>query len=315
LSMAVLQFREIWNGRVGSVDDANIRQYRRVFRVQTDSMLDGPEDVIATIGLPKRYAPYIQPNGTVDRGSRAIKANAKIDQDDPFTWIVEFDYSTIRLGPRSRHTTELEKPKMADAQGDKTSPLDRPTVIRYATLKGTRVADEDANLVAITNTAGQNITGLTVDESTVQVTMVRNEAFANFPLYVQYRDAVNSDPFFGAVPLTGKVESISADEQFEGADPNNPGFLYWTITYVFHFVSLVPWRPNGWRKHVLMQGYMERDPNDATRLRNVYDSRGRPISGPVLLDANGRYQPDPTKAIWQDFQVYPELPFSVFNLP
>jgi hypothetical protein len=310
--LASIVFAEIWNGRTGSANDEFVRQYKRVFRVLTNSTFDGPETVISTPGLPKRWSFYHELNGAADLLARCVSADAKQDQDDPLTWIVEFTYTTRRLGRFARHRTELEKPRNADNKQD-NSPLSRPTVISYATVHTQRAVDVDVLFgFAVVNSAGQKITGIMADDSRPQLTFTRNEATPNLGIIQQYKDAVNSDSWFGCAPLTVKVMSITANEQFEQE------LLYASVTYVFQVQPITMYSPQGWRKYVLDEGTAELDPTATpanSRLRPVYDKNNRPIAGPVPLDGHGHVLAPGGMAQYLAFQIYPELPFAAFNLP
>jgi hypothetical protein len=306
-----INIREIWSGRVGQVNDEQIREYKRIFRILTDSVFDGPETIIATPGVPKKWSIYREPNGVFDLLARCRAVDAHHDQDDPYQWLVEASYTTRRLGNLARRRTELEKPRMAsDKQDDSVNPLQRPTIIKYSWVNAQRNPDQDVFGGAIRNSAGQRIVGLTADDSYVQLQFLRNEMTPNFTLWGMYRRAVNLTPFFGMNPAEAKFMSITADEQFEAE------MLYYAVTYTIGYKPISLDNPHGWQKRVLDQGTAQLDANG--KLAPIYDSHNRVITGMSLLDGNGKRLPDTVPApaaVYLDFYVYDALDFNVFNLP
>src|SRR4051812_23447544 len=99
--MPAILVQEIWNGRTGSADEHGARSYARIFRVITNSQLDGMTVARGAVGLPRRFSAYIDGNLNVDPGCIARKIDAKQDQGHPCFWIVTVGYSTSEISPRN----------------------------------------------------------------------------------------------------------------------------------------------------------------------------------------------------------------------
>jgi hypothetical protein len=263
--MAVVSVREIWNGRRGSADEKAVREYARVFRVVTDSALDGAlvaetaVDPFTATAIPHLFASYLEPGGAFDLTAIARKIEAAQDDQDPLTWHVTVSYSN--------HT---DQPELGQE-----NPLARPSEIKWSFCQFQKLAVEDAYGTAIGNSAGEKFDPAPEkDDSRPVLVVTRNELGFNPALAYAYRDAVNSDWFFGADPGTAKVQSIEAERHYE----NN--VYFWKVTYTVHF------RPEGWRLKVLDSGYHELDA-DTGELSIIQDKFGHQVSSPARLNGYG----------------------------
>src|SRR5579884_2127166 len=264
--MAVLSVREIWNGRRGSADEKAVREYARVFRVVTSNSLDGAlvaetaVDPFNGTAIPNLFASYIEPNGTTfDLTAIARKIDVVQDDSDPNTWLVTVSYSNRTDLP------ELGNP----------NPLLRPSEIKWSFAQFQRIADVDIYGAAVVNSAGEAFDPpAEKDDSRPVLVVTRNEAGFDPGIAYLYRDAVNSDAFFGAPPGTAKIQAIEATRHYE----NN--FFYWQVTYTIHF------RPDGWNLNLLDQGFNYLDTDGKTKLL-IRDKNGAAVSKAVPLNGVG----------------------------
>jgi hypothetical protein len=297
--MAVVSVREIWNGRKGSADEKAVREYDRVFRVVTNSSLDGAltaetaVDPFLGIRIPNLFSSYIEPNGiTFDLTAIARKIEAGQDDADPLTWLVTVSYSN--------HT---DQPELGNP-----NPLLRPAEIKWSFAQFQRIADIDQFNNPVVNSAGEPFDPpLEKDDSRPVLVITRPEAGIDPGLFYQYRDAINSDPFFGAPAGTAKVQSIEATRRFE----NN--FYFWDVTYTIHF------RPDGWDLNVLDQGYNALDANGQPTVR-ILDKYGQALAKPALLNGLGQKLSSATStlngdisAVSTSLQITSNTPFPVLG--
>lgn len=287
--MAVVDVSEIWNGRFGSEDEKAIRQYARVFRVITDSILTGPAEVSVGNGLPRRFDAYQDASGYTD--TLAIAQSIDIRQtDDPFTWEVVCHYSN-----------RTDEPALGE-----TDPISRPTEIEVDFEQFQRVAENDIKGNPIYNSAGERFDPpAEMDDSRPVIIMTRIEASLDYATLLQYQDAVNSKPWLGFAAKTVKLR-IKARRHYE----NN--VYYWQITYTFSI------RWDTWELKTLDQGYFFLDSNGNRQM--ITDKFGQPLAAPALLDGSGNqlaYSVVAKKfnSIFLVWDVYNSIDFNLLNLP
>lgn len=290
--MTILHVREIWNGRQASIDSKNVRNYRRTFRVETDSMLDGPFQVTNTALLPSLFAYYADPAGGIDLGALVHKITPR-QLDEPFFWEVDVDYSS-----------KIDNPEQAQTGAQEQDPLRRPSKIKWSMAKYQKAIDKDRNDKAMTNSAGEKYL-VEIDDSRPVLTISRNEQTVLPAQILEYQDAISSDTFFGAAAGTAKMDSISAESAYEN------GTFYWQVEYVIHF------RREGWKLKLLDEGMQELV---GGKLRPIYpDNSANPVTAPVPLDSHGVALTLPitpsNPAKFNEFDVYKDKAFAPLNLP
>lgn len=86
--------REMWEGRGGSFGDDMSRRWVRRFEVMTDDRTMGPLAVLFCPGLPAMFTPYQGPGGEFDTLALLRKYDPRQDDDNPFKWWVDCEYST-----------------------------------------------------------------------------------------------------------------------------------------------------------------------------------------------------------------------------
>lgn len=86
---------EVFDGRGGSFGDDMNRRWVRRFEVVTDTRTMGPLAVLYCPGLPAMFSPYQAPGGEFDNLSLLRKYDPRCDDDNPFLWYVDCEYSTL----------------------------------------------------------------------------------------------------------------------------------------------------------------------------------------------------------------------------
>lgn len=270
------------------------RSYTRKFRVITNTQNDGPRSVILQVAS-KLGDKYECSYNSSEKDFAYATAYA-VDQvgEDGLEWIISIDYT-----PGNPNAT---------GGGPDNNPLDVPIDVKWGFRDHEIVLERDINGDLVANTAGDPFDPpVTVDDPRLLMTVTRNEATFNFAWVVQYRNAINTDPFAGFDPYFCKVLNIEATNQF-----NQDVGWYYTVTYQFEFICpKVNDITDGFRKKILSQGY--RALGRASGLPFHVSYKGVEVNSPVLLDEGGHALVSGAPAHFIDVPAYPELPFSVFN--
>ncbi len=281
--MAVVTLGEHYEGRKGGIDRSWYRQYTRTFRAVCDNPFDGPATVGADPRLPRLGQAYRVPGSATefDNGSFCSKVEVTNDgSDGGFGWLVTCEY-----GPY-------------DPTQWPENPLDHPIKINWSWSQFERIVDEDINGNAVVNAAGDYFDPpLVRDDSRPLLAIVRNEQNFTSARAGQFKDAVNSDSWFGYAPKQVKCSNISASLEY------NPicGF-YYIVSYEFAINT----ESTGWQKEILNQGL--RYLNGSTRTNVLIN--GAPATAPVPLDNSGAVLPPSGTPVFLAFDIYPEVSFS-----
>jgi len=287
--MSIVSVNEIQT-RSGTWDVSSGRSYVRTFMVITNSIYDGPNAVMQSLGF--LYGdPYLMIGGDSDLHAYANQMSATQIEGDPLGWEVTVNYGWYN-------------PDFAGGGGNQ-NPLLMPIDVNWAYRDYEIVAEFDVNGNAIINTAYDPFDPPVMMNVPVKVlTVVRNEPTYNDMQADMYTTAVNSDLFAGRMPMMVRCLHISGRSQWH----QDAGW-YWQVTYEFECLNPVRW-PNGWRKQILNQGLRKLSSGAGPIKQVPILANGVPVSKPVPLDQNG--QPT-TNAYWDVFQIYNELPFQVFG--
>lgn len=271
--MAVVSVKETWKNRASNVTEQTAitivdqtgghREYTRSFLVRTNANTDGAKLVqnAQPFGLPALFDTYVGASGETDVYAIARKLDVKPDPSTPRLWEVDVFYSTA-------DNPLLEPPQVEWELQQFQRPLERNTL-------GQSI---------LSSAQGRPDPPLSKDDSRLVLRYTVNRLTYDPVLALLYKDAVNSDNFWGAVPNTAKLASLRGSREYR----NN--VLFWRTTYEIHF------RPydqteNGWNYDVL-----DRDYNYLTRRTAASSERkknracgfdARPTGDPILLNGNG----------------------------
>ena len=194
-------------------------------------------------------------------------------------------------------------------------PFDTRPIIDFLTTSTTEAIDEDVYGAPIMTKAGERYENVT-DERPDRVIQIRRN-FKTFitaavdPFLVSY----NADMFLNYVPGQVRCKSLDATTVYIGDSTN----FYYSVTGRFECRTLtrasVPQKT--WFKRIRHEGFycLEDDPfNPGTSIKTHARVRGKPVSRPVLLDADGKQLPDTaTTATWQEWQTRVFLPYAALN--
>jgi hypothetical protein len=291
--MAVIAVGEIGPGRKHTYSRDWTRTYERQFRVETDSAETGPievRDALLSLATPVGMGSRYDIGSEFDNGSFAGEISCECTDSDGKGWIVTVSYTAV---------DPAQKPE---------NPLEHPLEIEGGFAPFDRIVDEDQDGNAVVNAAYDYFDPpVTVEDPRPTLTLVRNEAAIDWALIYMYRNAVNTDVFWGAAPGQVKVVGIKPKrmwDQYLAAYNITPGGYYWVTTYEFDF------NPDGWHSKVLNQGMRQLVSGVQTQI----SIGGIPITSPALLDATGAVLTPGADPVYLEFVVYPEKEFSIFNL-
>lgn len=272
--------REVASG--GRVVDTFVRRFRIV--------LDGGGYGADVVASSAPQLPLVREPHPLAPFARAKSVKCSPESPDDKIWIAEINYS-------SDVQEESQQPE---------NPLDEPPQKGWSFAQFTRPVSKDINGNAIVNAAKELFDPAPErDDSRLVFRYQRNQPSFPHLLANQYQDAVNSDQFLGFRAGYVKCQNISADYQFKN------DVYYWSVSYEFHFRSDDE-DEDDWQLHVLNQGYRELNGLTYSVIR---DAEGLPLNQPALLDANGQQlDADWDDPVFLDFDIYRNLPFSVFNI-
>lgn len=195
--------------------------------------------------------------------------------------------------------------------GGAPSPLFAPPKIDWDDVETEEDVDEDFDGNPIVTKAFEPIQGIKRPIPDQTVTIRRNFPFFNPYIQARYRQAVNSDTYLGWPAGTGRITKFSA------SNVADPVFGYWEVTATIQFRYPYRTTPDkAWYKRVRHEGFYElvNVTGGGTRVVRSVDTDKKPVTKPVLLDANGYRLPDGDPPHWLEFKIFDSLPFGALGL-
>lgn len=240
---------------------------------------------------------------------------ARPEKISPIYWIVHVAYSgEVNFGGQNN------QPR---------SPVLTPAVIDWDDVEVELEIDEDYDGNPIVTPNGEPINGVRRLFADQTVTIQKNMLIFNPFVQARYRQSVNSDPFLGWPPGTGKMQKFQA-KSVRSSEVAGGG--YWQVTAVIQF--RYPYRTTpekAWYSRTRIEGYYKRvltnaaDPADfSTRVIRATRA-GEPTAKPVLLDFLGfellptdppdqNTAPPPIQAFWKEIKLYEPLSYNALGL-
>lgn len=245
-----------------------------------------------TTSVPQLYSPHPHSSTLFVRNKRVSA------QKGPFHYRTYVYYSTRQVSPAG------------DSQFDPfADPLAKPWEVEWGFVTTNEPVDRDIYDKPILNSVGESYDPPVMREfSDLMLTIRRNEADFNYARAADYKDAVNSDFFYGFAPGLVRCVNYSGRRAFTGV------IFYWQVTYTFQM------RRGSWLRRILDQGYRTKvlASGGAVTVEAIEDDAGNKVSQPWPLDGNGYKLPQSTidagSAFWLGFEIYHLLPFSVLGL-
>lgn len=256
-------------GQSGSTKLAKaVYDYNVVYVVELDDPTQGMLTVSVTPGLPREGDTYLLGS---EQDLAAVCRSRSFRQTSKLIWEVTCQYSS-----------EFEDPEQNERNPLLRAPKRR---ISYERVEDYPSKDKDGK--PYTNSAKEpypaSVTA--TPRKRPVMTITRNEALFPVAVALDYADAINADPFYGAEPDHVLLDDLQAEEAFEG-DPETGILHYWVVTYKFIFDN----RELGFITEELDQGsywWENDDVGDEADKRFPTDGTGVQSSSPVLLNGSG----------------------------
>ena len=242
------------------------RNYRVSFTVVTNAVTDGPNVVRQALGVPKIGEQYLPTPGDADPYAFVVSVDPAQRKEDPNTWDVEVEYSTLQRQP-------------IDAAN--INPVLRPTEVSWSSQRREIPADRDwLGRPVLTSAAHYFASPVVVEDDMPLLTITRNELVYDEGFSILYRNAVNADPFLGLGARQVKVKSITAKTFTEGL------ITYWKVTRQFLF-----------RAETHDRRVLDQDFRDIDELPFFNPVTLNPYTTPTLLNGRGKALTDATTTL------------------
>ncbi|WP_425399664.1 hypothetical protein [Aeoliella sp.] len=267
---------------------------RRRFSLYSDSINDGPAEVLSNASIPAARE-YYQYGGTEQHTLlKVISRTATRQEKNALEWIVEVDYET------------------ADYDDDWSNPLNDPVEIVMSTEKEQVTAFWAVNSSGVPTTvfltsAGEALENYpTKQKSWAVLEFTRNEALATnvIALANTYIDATNADTFWTATAGQVRCDDIGVERMVKQL-PDGTDFPYLKIKYRFAF-------RDSWLLSYLDKGSYYLYPigvGSSTRKFKTEDGN------PAIGNLDGTGYPDTEPAILGPFNIYKTATFGTLSLP
>ena len=314
--MQILSITDSIDGQAGSWSGKGGRVYTNSLIVITDDARVGPRAVVQGLGLSNgdSYRYPVAPGTTAvewDYGSFIDSVDAAKDAEDGCQWKVTIKYLPFDWASQGGATG-------AAAALGQFDPFAIPPQVQWGSQKFEAYLTKDANGNPLQNTAGDPFDPPPKrDDSRPVLTIVRNEATFD-PLYAgNYKDTCNGTVFLGYDINTVKCDDIVAKREYHA----DYGY-YWEVTYTFtlrlvRYDSSNVLIDNGWTEEILNCGLRQISVADGNAHQILIDKA--PVSAPVLLNKAGQYIGPSSGVtatpIYLEFQIYPQMDYTVFNFP
>ena len=219
--MTVLAVTPKYGSLVGTGSLAGVREYTKVFVVETDDVADGIITVGNAFGIPHKGDYYFW-HGETDAGALCSSVTPVRDTENELWWLVTCEFSSDRRG--------RDGPTGQDPRYDNTNPLLNPPVVTWDHWEEEEEIKADRFGEAILTPAGKVYAPPpTRRRKYRRVVVSRNELVYPVVLDRAMTGKVNSDGFFGWAPRQAKLDNITATTQF------SQNMIYWRVTYEILF--------------------------------------------------------------------------------
>ena len=209
------------------------------------------------------------------------------------TYLQTFESTCVSDDGKSWHVKADFGPPEVGSQ----NPLLAPYEYEWDMTSISRIVDVDVNGVPIVNTAGDFYNDpVEINDFLPTLSATGNHSTFNVGLAYAYRNAVNSDNWWGFPP--GSLQVLSIKGQYIN-DAEWGG--YWRSTYQLMV------NPEGFDVQLASRGLRELDANGKLSPIKI---KGKEITEPVMLDWNGKAMLSGGQPVIRKYQLYNRLPFN-----
>lgn len=278
--MAWVNTTEHVDGRRGTINELQVREYTRVFMVETSTPLDDPGAVRQMPGVPRIYDPYTPPSGQQDVAALVRLVDPE-PTDSPTIWKVTVRYSS-------------DVDSLLNA-----NPLLRPAEVSYSAFGVAIPAEWDVEGKPIRNAAGVPFDPpLEKEEMLLVMRVTRNLPTYDALAVLPYLNSINSKAWQGLKPFSTQCKRLDGTRVFE------QGKLFWRWDCEFHIRWLrepanrqritpapaggePPGAYRSWTAWLLNRGYLCKPLTASGKLQPCRNSLLQEVSSPVPLAADG----------------------------
>lgn len=285
-------------GRSGNAT-ADVREHEEIWEVITSTATDTQEEIIDSGMIPLGFDSF-----PADPAARVSRLRFDQDRDEPTYWLVHITYTTRQPSPGVDPGGGTQSGPGGSPSANYTDdPREKPAKVsfRTETIQTAIQRDLDDNLIA--DATGRPFVTQTVEDNGVILSIQKNLAALPFAILRDYRNAVNSDNYFGIPAGHAKILSMRADSNYDKE------VFYWSLA-VDMFVADDEWIARYGALDYLT--LLNRGPEylDASGNRHSFlTSTGQPTEGNL--------DPDGTTATTENylaFRVRPRLPFVALGI-
>lgn len=296
--MSIIDVKEDWRG-LGVEMDTESATAPRIFTVK----FDAADEPIQRPFLAENAAGIPMLNSAHPYKPWLFVKNKSVDNINlgPFDFKVSVNYTT-------RSTIGGQE---GESQDPTANPLAAPWIVEWDFATSNETINTDIDGKPIMNSAGESYDPpITKDVHDLLLKIQRNEAAFNSIVANNYKNAINSDLFWGFA--SGLVKCV----QFTARTAISGQFWYWQVRYAFQI------RLDGWLRRIIDEGYRtktgELNADGSEKYKEIKDIDGVKLSQPALLNGEGYRLPqsciDAGSTAFLYFKLNKSLPFSVLGL-
>lgn len=209
-----------------------------------------------------------------------------------------------RLGAPDGGSDSGESENDTDDENGETTPESETSILTVdASTEAEKYAVPfDLDGVANVNSVGEWFSDpLNVEYGRIRLTFKRRERRNPWPIALDYWNAINSEPLWGCLPATVKVDSILP------ALDLTTGGTRWNVVYNLTYRAL------GWLEKRADAGFYARDANGF--FYRILNADGSPKETPTLLDGKGGVLPAGAEPVFQTFRLNAYRDLNALGLP
>jgi len=310
--MPIAQVKEVWSGRVGSINEQGTRRYRRVFMVRLTNITADALEATATSLIPGLFTTYQAPNGAKDLGATCRSITPEQLEEDPFWWKVVCEYSNERTQQRMADNPHDFNQQGQQQTGDakETNPLLRAPQVVWDQGSYVMAMEKDAAGNAVVSTNSEPFDPPLEEEIIYSILRVsRNEAMSPAGIVDTFVNKTND----AAVTLCGKAcgAETALCRRLGGESQVEQGAFFWKVNYEIWINAL------GWDYTKLAVGTYTLDGNKK-KIRIKDPKTEAFITSPVPLTAAGLeldLNQNPIPYAYVTFKRYATADFTDLQLP
>ena len=261
----------------------------RVFYIDFEA---GSDPIIMPVDAVDAFGDY----PAVDGGTLWIPDRWETHPADPWMYVIKktATYSTANQQKVTVYYSRLEEP------------LDKTPKISWSFATSNEPIDTDTYGDPIVNSAGESFDPpITMDVDDLVLRIEKNQSNYDELQAAEYKNAVNSDYFWGYAPGTCILKI------YDGSQQRIAGLTYWVVNYEIQI------RWDGWKRRIVNEGFRYKTGTQTDSIDDykiAKDTDNNPLSSPILLNTDGTRLPTGSDPVFLEFELYKSLPFATLGL-